>query len=61
MIAVDIFKAEPESFDGHITPGGTEANIQALWMYRNYFISEFGAHPHEIVIVASEEHRGHQC
>lgn len=55
MIAVDIFKAEPESYDGYIAPGGTEANIQALWMYRNYFINEFGAHPHEIAIAASED------
>lgn len=55
MIAVDIFKATPNDFDGYIAPGGTEANIQALWMYRNYFINEHGAHPHEIAIVASED------
>jgi len=55
VIAVDIFKAYPDSFDGYIAPGGTEANIQALWMYRNYFIKEYGAQPHEIAIVASED------
>jgi tyrosine decarboxylase / aspartate 1-decarboxylase len=55
VIAVDIFKAQPGSFDGYIAPGGTEANIQALWMYRNYFINEHKAQPGEIVIIASED------
>lgn len=54
-IAVDIFKARPDNFDGYIAPGGTEANIQALWMYRNHFINEYGAQPHEIAIVSSED------
>lgn len=55
MVAVDIFKMRPEGFDGYIAPGGTEANIQALWIYRNYFIREFGAEPGEIAILASED------
>ena len=55
VIAVDIFKAEPESFDGYIASGGTEANIQALWVYRNYFRNECKARPDEIAIVASED------
>ncbi len=55
VIAVDIFKAEPDSFDGYISPGGTEANIQAIWMFRNYFINNKDAKSDEIVIVASED------
>lgn len=55
VLAVDVFKAEPESFDGYISPGGTEANIQALWMYRNYFCYQHGATLDEIVIIASED------
>lgn len=55
IIATDIFKAQPGSFDGYIAPGGTEANIQALWIYRNYFINEYGARPEEIAILASED------
>src|SRR5659263_144416 len=31
VIAVDIFKAEPDSIDGYISPGGTEANICLLY------------------------------
>ncbi|TBX71067.1 aspartate aminotransferase family protein [Flavobacterium silvisoli] len=55
VIAVDIFKAEPNSFDGYISPGGTEANIQAIWMFRNYFMNNYDAKSDEIVIVASED------
>ena len=55
VIAVDIFKAKPNEFDGYIAPGGTEANIQAFWVYRNYFMNEFNAKLNEIVLVASED------
>ncbi|GAA4760292.1 MULTISPECIES: pyridoxal phosphate-dependent decarboxylase family protein [Flavobacterium] len=55
VLAVDIFKAKPESYDGYIAPGGTEANIQAIWMYRNLFMNIYGASLNEITIVASED------
>ncbi len=55
VLAVDVFKAKPDSFDGYIAPGGTEANIQAIWMYRNYFMYDLQAKPNEIVIIASED------
>ena len=55
VLAVDIFKAEPNSYDGYVAPGGTEANIQAIWMYRNYFMHQFNAKASEIVIIASED------
>ena len=55
VLAVDIFKAEVGSFDGYISPGGTEANIQAIWMFRNYFMNNFDAKGEEIAIVASED------
>lgn len=55
VLAVDVFKAQPESFDGYISPGGTEANIQAIWMYRNFFRYKREAKPEEIVIIASED------
>ncbi|MDN3678541.1 pyridoxal-dependent decarboxylase [Flavobacterium paronense] len=53
VLAVDVFKAEPDLFDGYISPGGTEANIQAIWMFRNYFINNFDALLCEIAILAS--------
>jgi glutamate/tyrosine decarboxylase-like PLP-dependent enzyme len=55
VLAVDFFKATPKSFDGYIAPGGTEANIQAIWMYRNYFSYKLGANNNEIAILASED------
>lgn len=55
VLAVDVFKAQPDSFDGYISPGGTEANIQAIWMYRNFFMYKRDAKPEEIVIIASED------
>ena len=55
IIAVDIFKASPASFDGYIASGGTEANIQAVWIYRNFFISKYKAQQEEIAIIASED------
>lgn len=55
MIAVDILKEQPDNFDGYVATGGTEANIQAIWMYRNYFINEYNACNNDIAIVASED------
>lgn len=55
VLAVDVFKASPDTIDGYICPGGTEANIQALWMYRNYFMYQKKAKLDEIVILASED------
>lgn len=55
VLAVDVFKASPDSFDGYISPGGTEANIQAIWMYRNFFMYQKEAKLDEIVILASED------
>lgn len=55
VLAVDIFKAKPNSFDGYISPGGTEANIQAIWMYRNFFKYNRDARLDEIAILASDD------
>ena len=55
VLAVDIFKAEIDSYDGYIAPGGTEANIQAIWMYRNLFMNDYKATLSEIAIIASED------
>lgn len=55
MAAVDILKAEPDSFDGYVASGGTEANIQAIWTNRNYYTEELGARYDEIAILCSED------
>ncbi len=55
VVAVDLFKARPDAFDGYIAPGGTEANLQAIWIFRNYFMKHHNARPEEIAILASED------
>jgi tyrosine decarboxylase / aspartate 1-decarboxylase len=44
-----------EHFDGYVASGGTEANLQAVWIYRNYFMRENQLHSHEIAILCSED------
>ena len=55
IIATDILQGEPDGHDGYITAGGTEANIQAVWIYRNFFKREFGASQDEVMIVCSTD------
>lgn len=55
VLAVDVFKCKDGNFDGYIATGGTEANIQAMWIYRNLFKRKFGAKQEEIVIICSED------
>lgn len=55
ILSEDILKAERNSCDGYIATGGTEANIQACWMYRNLFIQEYNARLDEILLIASED------
>lgn len=55
ICAEQIFQAKKNECDGYISPGGTEANIQAIWVYRNLFIREFGASLEGIAIVYSED------
>jgi glutamate/tyrosine decarboxylase-like PLP-dependent enzyme len=55
VLAVDVFKCRSEEFDGYIAPGGTEANIQAMWVFRNYFKNKFNSKNNDIVILASQD------
>jgi glutamate/tyrosine decarboxylase-like PLP-dependent enzyme len=55
ICAEEIFGAEPNAYDGYVAGGGTEANIEALWIYRNYFVREFSAGPNEIALVFSAD------
>lgn len=55
ICAENILKAEANSVDGYVAPGGTEANLQAIWIFRNYFMQRFNASLNEIAIVCSED------
>lgn len=55
ICAVDILKGEQGDYDGYVASGGTEANIQAIWVYRNFFKAEHKANNNEIAIVCSND------
>lgn len=55
ICATQIFDAEEGTVDGYVASGGTEANIQAFWVLRNYFIQECGASHDEIAMVYSAD------
>ncbi|GEN67037.1 aminotransferase class I/II-fold pyridoxal phosphate-dependent enzyme [Chryseobacterium rhizosphaerae] len=55
ICAVEILGAEESGYDGYVAPGGTEANIQAQWMYRNYFMQNENAKAKEIGVIFSED------
>lgn len=38
ICAEEILGAEADSYDGYVSSGGTESNIQALWIFRNRYI-----------------------
>jgi len=53
LCAVDILGGKLGQQDGYIASGGTEANLQAIWVYRNYFQQKFNASLTEICILCS--------
>lgn len=55
LCAEEILGGETDRQDGYVASGGTEANIQAMWIYRNYFKKEFGASNDEIAVVYSQD------
>lgn len=55
LLSTDIFKAAEGSCDGYIASGGTEANIQAIWIYRNYFVDQMDVALENIGLLCSED------
>lgn len=55
ICAVDILKGKSGAQDGYVASGGTEANLQAIWIYRNYFVNQHQANLDEIAILCSED------
>ena len=55
ICAVDILKGNLQEQDGYVASGGTEANIQAIWIYRNFFMKEHSCSTDEIAIICSED------
>lgn len=55
ICAEDILNGEKGEFDGYVASGGTEANMQAIWIYRNFFEKEKNAKPNQIAILCSQD------
>jgi glutamate/tyrosine decarboxylase-like PLP-dependent enzyme len=55
ICAEDILKGKPNGFDGYVASGGTEANLEAIWTYRNYFKNVYNASQEDICILCSED------
>lgn len=55
ICAEELLGATPESYDGYVAPGGTEANIEALWVFRNLFRDEDGLSAAQIGVLHSED------
>ncbi len=55
ICAENIFKATPNQYDGYIASGGTECNIQAVWIFREYYKNNCNAKNDEIGVLFSED------
>lgn len=55
LCAKEIFKGDDAHYDGYVASGGTEANIQAIWILKRYYEKKFHATPCEIALVYTED------
>lgn len=55
ICAESIMDAESGLYDGYVASGGTEANIQALWMYRNLFMESYGDQARHVGVLYSAD------
>lgn len=56
ICAHDILKGNiNQEFDGYVASGGTEANMQAIWIYRNFLKEKHGLKLDEISVLCSED------
>ena len=56
ICAEEILGAERDDYDGYVSTGGTEANIQALWIFRNKYIIDNYVNDHENVDANTLQH-----
>jgi len=55
ICAEEIMGAPAGAYDGYISPGGTESNIQACWVLRNLLRRTHAARPGEVGLVFSSD------
>jgi tyrosine decarboxylase / aspartate 1-decarboxylase len=55
LCAEEILGADAGAYDGYVASGGTEANIQALWVYRNELRAREGVSAGQIAVIHSQD------
>lgn len=55
ICAKEIFQGKEAHYDGYVASGGTEANIQAIWILKRYYEQEFEAKSDEIALVCTAD------
>lgn len=55
ICAEEMMDAPAEGYDGYVASGGTEANIQAMWIFRNMFMEQYGIGSQHIGILYSSD------
>lgn len=55
ICAAEILRGNPGQQDGYVASGGTEANMQAIWVYRNLFLQKYNASLSEICVLCSAD------
>ncbi|WP_420318842.1 pyridoxal phosphate-dependent decarboxylase family protein [Ekhidna sp.] len=55
LCAKEIFKGDENHYDGYVASGGTEANIQAIWILKRYYEQEYNAKADEIALIYTED------
>lgn len=55
LCAKEIFGGQDSGYDGYVASGGTEANIQAIWVLKRYYEQACGATSQDISLVYTED------
>lgn len=55
LCAKEIFDGTDDGYDGYVASGGTEANIQAIWVLKRFYEQEMQANTQDICLVYTED------
>jgi glutamate/tyrosine decarboxylase-like PLP-dependent enzyme len=55
LCAEEIMGAPEAGYDGYVASGGTEANLQAVWIYRNLFMEAYHSSAQQVGVLYSHD------
>jgi len=55
LCAKEIMGAHEAGYDGYVASGGTEANLQAVWIYRNLFMETYHSSAQQVGVLYSHD------